>query len=173
MDINDVGDIDGGENGHQNYPVLQLTGGSPVITISLDSQANIQYTIDLYSNVSCDSSGNGEGQNHIYEGPLTTDGTGHASITFNLAGLATPGHFITATATDANGSTSEFSACALLSISASSTPTPTHTPTSTGTPTNTVTPTATTATLAPSPTSTPTSGALIPPYWIYLPVTLR
>ncbi len=170
VDINDVGDIDGGENGHQNYPVLQLTGGSPVITISLDSQANIQYTIDLYSNVSCNSSGNGEGQNHIYEGPLTTDGTGHASITFNLAGLATPGHFITATATDANGSTSEFSACALLSISASSTPTPTHTPTSTSTPTKTAAPT---ATLAPSPTSTPTLGALIPSYWIYLPVTLR
>ena len=176
IDINDVGDIDGGENGHQNYPVLQMTGGSPVIAISLDSQANTQYTIDLYSNVSCDSSGNGEGQNHIYEGPVTTDGTGHADLTFSLAGLATPGHFITATATDPNGNTSEFSACALLSVSASgtptatSTPTATHTPTLTNTPANTATPT---ATLAPSPTSTPTLGALIPPYWIYLPITVR
>ncbi len=170
VDINDGGDIDGGENGHQNYPVLQLTGGSPVITISLDSQANTQYTIDLYGNVSCNSSGNGEGQNHIYEGPLTTDGSGHAGITFNLSGLAAPGHFITATATDPNGNTSEFSACALLSITASSTPTATHTPTSTNTPATTATPT---ATLAPSPTSTPTLGALIPPYWIYLPITSR
>ena len=117
VDTNDVGDVDTGENDFQNYPVLQMAAGSTVIAISLDSQANTQYTIDLYKNVSCDPSGYGEGQNHIYVGVVTTDGFGHAGINTDLTGLASSGKSITATATDPNGNTSEFSSCVLIPYS--------------------------------------------------------
>src|SRR5207237_9102060 len=66
------------------------------------------------SNASCDTSGNGEGKTYI--GSLltgTTDANGDVSFTFHPASL-TVGQFVTATATDNVGNTSEFSACATV-----------------------------------------------------------
>ena len=65
IDVNDAGDADGGENNHQNYPVLQTMAGSPAITVTLDSQANATYSIDFYRNDSCDPSVYGEGQEYL------------------------------------------------------------------------------------------------------------
>ena len=75
---------------------------------SLNSVPNATFRIELFSNASCDASGNGEGQTLIASTSVTTNASGDA--TFTVDGGATAG-VITATATDSNSNTSEFSAC--------------------------------------------------------------
>lgn len=170
VDTNDHGDDDSGENERQNYPVLQGVPGSLVITGILDSQANTYYILDFYRNDSCDASGYGEGQEHVYWAGLTSNSNGQVLFNVNAAFWpVSPGDYITATATDPNGNTSEFSACVLLEGE------PTATPTATPSPTPTVTQTPTTG---PSPTPTGTATATSTPdpeqsYFNYLPITMR
>lgn len=149
VDSNDPGDADGDENEHQNYPVLTTAPSSTLVDVVLDSKPNTTYQIDAYLNDSCDSSGFGEGQEYFSTFPQQTDAQGHLQFQFSLGGVN--GRYLTATATDPNGNTSEFSACALLE----DTPTPTATPTATSTATTGPSPTPTTTA---SPTSTPTNG---------------
>jgi hypothetical protein len=59
----------------------------------------------------CDPSGYGEGETFIGLATVTTDGNGDAGFSTTLAGSAPNGHFVTATATDPAGNTSEFSLC--------------------------------------------------------------
>ncbi|WP_420629974.1 hypothetical protein [Candidatus Leptofilum sp.] len=167
VDTNDPGDGDGEENEKQNYPVLTTLPNSFFVDVALDSQANTTYQIDIYRNDSCDPTGFGEGQEYLLTEEVTTDSNGLVMFQFLAVG-SWPNDYLTATATDPNGNTSEFSACAQLddvplitptpptsTPSPSSTPPPTSTPTNTATSTNT--PTATnTATAGPSPTSTNT-----------------
>jgi hypothetical protein len=154
VDTNDPGDGDGGENERQNYPVLTTSPGSPIVDVVLDSKPNTVYQIDTYLNDSCDPSGFGEGQEYFQTFPQQTDSQGQLQFQFSLGGVT--GRYFTATATDPDGNTSEFSNCALLSDE------PTPTVTSTATPTNTATPTAT-ATQSPTPTPTNTATATSTP----------
>lgn len=154
VDVNDVpGDGDGGENERQNYPVLFSATDSVTISGTLDSEANTEYRIDFYRSLSCDPSGHGEGQEYLATGMLTTDGDGHADFEINSPSLSvSAGNSVTAMATDPDGNTSEFSACATVEAS---TPSPT--------PTNTATP-------GPSPTATLTAGPpAAPTHSIHLP----
>ncbi|VAW31830.1 hypothetical protein MNBD_CHLOROFLEXI01-2116 [hydrothermal vent metagenome] len=169
VDSNDPGDGDSDENERQNYPVLATLPNSFFVDATLDSQANSTYQIDIYRNDSCDPSGFGEGQEYLLTEEVTTDGTGQIAFQFLAVG-SLPNDFLTATATDPNGNSSEFSACVQLDDVPLITPTvPTATPTPSSTPTNTailtITPTATTTstptitgspTVGPSPTSTNT-----------------
>jgi CSLREA domain-containing protein len=104
---NDSGDADTGPNNFQNFPVLSaLTAGATSVGGTLDSYEGGTFKIDVYANPSCDSpNGNGEGQTFI--GSATT---GVGSFSVSVSGL-TAGQAITATATDSNGNTSEFSKC--------------------------------------------------------------
>ena len=107
-------------NRGQNFPVLTgAIGGhsSGIFTGTLTSTPG-NYLIELYSSPTCDSSGNGEGEN-LFSTFLATIGAatanGQASISFTIAnaypiGLAN-NPYITALATDVNGNTSEFSSC--------------------------------------------------------------
>ncbi|HWP99995.1 MAG TPA: hypothetical protein VNK92_05960 [Vicinamibacterales bacterium] len=107
-------DTDDGANGLQNFPVLTsaVTGsGSTTISGSLSSTPNTTFTIDFYASAACDASGHGEGATHIGSQTVTTDGSGQATIDVTLGVGLTPGTAVTATATDAAGNTSEFSAC--------------------------------------------------------------
>jgi titin len=111
---NDAGDADLGPNGRQNYPVVATAGtGGSITTIegTLNSAANGTFTIDLFSSDTCDPSGYGEGRNFIGTLSVATDSGGNASFTFTPLSTVTAGQFVTATATDANGDTSEFSQC--------------------------------------------------------------
>lgn len=112
VDSNDAGDSDSGDNLRQNYPVLQTSTTDPEVLVSLDSLANTQFTLDFYRNSACDPSGYGEGESHIFTTTLTTDALGYDEINLDLTSLTSYGDFITATATDPDGNTSEFSACA-------------------------------------------------------------
>lgn len=108
---NDPGDGDGGPNGLQNYPLIQSTrktAANTTVAGMLHSAPNTQYTLEFFSNLTCDDSGYGEGRNPEGALTLTTDGQGDAA--FSFVGDAQARNF-TATATDPNGSASEFSPC--------------------------------------------------------------
>jgi hypothetical protein len=111
---NDVGDGDTGSNNLQNFPVLASANVAVTqITISgsLNSTANTNFTLEFFSNTACDPSNFGEGEIFIGSATVMTDGTGNVNFseTFNV--VVASGSFITSTATDPNGNTSEFSQC--------------------------------------------------------------
>lgn len=111
-DTNDPGDTDGGANGRQNYPVI-LTATPSRVTGTINSIPNIQYRLDFFSNTACDASGHGEGRTFLGTGLITTSINGTASWIYSNQFAINAGEFITATATDNQGNTSEFSQCKL------------------------------------------------------------
>ncbi len=111
---NDLGDGDTGANNLQNFPVLtsaNVTATQITVNGSLNSTANTSFTVEFFSNTACDPSNFGEGETFIGSATVMTDGTGNVSFseTFNV--VVASGAFITSTATDPNGNTSEFSQC--------------------------------------------------------------
>jgi hypothetical protein len=105
---NDNADVDAGPNMTQNYPVIQAAHGT-VISGVLSSQGNKTYTIQVFDNSSCDPVA-GEGKILFGETQATADGNGTAHFSVSCAAVR-PGRFYTATATDEDGNTSEFSPC--------------------------------------------------------------
>ena len=79
------------------------------------------YQLEFFENNQLDSSGHGEGQTIIHTMQVTTDVSGDAPFSFILT-TAPPGTLISATATDASGSTSEFSAGAEVTVDAGNQP---------------------------------------------------
>lgn len=110
---NDPGDADTGANDLQNYPVLTAARGSGADG-TLDSAAGASFTLQLFANDACDPSGHGEGRTLVGEAVVQTDATGGAGFAVSFSPTAQPGQWITATATDAAGNSSEFSACLLI-----------------------------------------------------------
>ncbi len=126
---NDPDDVDSGANGLQNFPVLTsaITAG-PQTTIngSLNSTPSTNFTLEFFSNAACDGSGNGEGATFLGTIPVTTDSGGDVPFTTEVPAVAV-GAQITATATDAAGNTSEFSACRAVTSGGAPQPGPTFT----------------------------------------------
>lgn len=112
---NDAGDADTGPNNLQNFPVLNAVnnaGGNTSIQGILNSTANTTFRLDFFTNDACNPSGFGEGQTFLDSFKVTTDASGNAAFTAVLTGVTLPaGAVITATATDPDNNTSEFSAC--------------------------------------------------------------
>ena len=121
IDLNDNGvtpndscDTDSGPNGFQNYPSLtsaSASAGAIKFVGSLNSTPATSFRIEFFSNPSCEASGNGEGQTYVGSTAITTDGSCGASINVTLPSTVAVGQFISATATDADGNTSEFGPC--------------------------------------------------------------
>lgn len=129
----DSNDDDGGlhpvdeANRGQNYPVLTAgvgTADSGTVSGTLTSTPGL-YTIDFYNAPGCDGSGNGEGRYWVGTGTVTVPSPmfgNQGTASFALAIAAAPdrsladGSRLTATATDAAGNTSEFSACASYTL---------------------------------------------------------
>lgn len=111
---NDTGDADTGANQLQNFPLIGAavkTASALIVDATLNSAANSQFTIRWFGNSQCDGSGYGEGQRFLGQQTVMTDASGNMNFA-NTFGLAvSPGSFVTATATDAQGNTSEFSKC--------------------------------------------------------------
>jgi hypothetical protein len=112
-------------------PVIDSAVGSAIGT------ACPNCTVDIYSD--------DEDEGRVYEGSTTANGAGNWSFSGSLEGPN-----ITATATDADGNTSEFSDPVEVTEE-TETPTPTPTPTPTATPGATPTPAGTTRTLQWNP----------------------
>ncbi|HVO75781.1 MAG TPA: right-handed parallel beta-helix repeat-containing protein [Ignavibacteriaceae bacterium] len=109
--FNDPDDEDTGPNNLQNSPVINSVEDETgtFINATLNSLPNTTYRIDFYSGTTGDPSGYGEGQTHIGWTEVTTDAGGVVDFYTSL-GLTVPaGNVITATATDPDGNTSEFS----------------------------------------------------------------
>jgi hypothetical protein len=113
---NDPGDSDSGPNALQNAPVLTsaaVAGDTLFVTGTLDSFGafgNRTFVVEIFSNSSCDPSGYGEGERFLTSVSVATPGTGIAFFQASLPISASSG-FLTATATDLLGNTSEFSTC--------------------------------------------------------------
>jgi CSLREA domain-containing protein len=120
VNANDAGDPDVGANLRQNFPLLataEVTVGAVTVNGTLNSVPSSTFALDFYANAACNAAApnnHGEGRTYLGElAPVTTDAGGDAAFTFTSDGspAVSPGDIITATATDANGNTSEFSRC--------------------------------------------------------------
>jgi hypothetical protein len=115
---NDLLDADAGANDLQNFPVLTsvtATTDETLVQGSLETVPAGEFRIEFFDNSSCDPSGHGEGEEFLGATSVATDAAGHAPFTFSDSSVPL-GHFVTATATDARGNTSEFSPCAVVTV---------------------------------------------------------
>jgi CSLREA domain-containing protein len=111
---NDPGDGDTGPNELQNFPELVSASGagtSVLVEGTLNSTPNTDFELDFYKNDECDPSLHGEGQTFLGSTTVTTDGSGNVSFSETVPGSLPAGKFVTGTATDPNGNTSELSLC--------------------------------------------------------------
>ncbi len=109
---NDSDDADAGPNDLQNFPVILAArpGATTHAAGALDSTPDSGFLIEFYANSVPDPSGDGEGQRYLGSTIIVTDAAGHSDFTIDLSAATSSGEWITATATDAAGNTSEFSA---------------------------------------------------------------
>ena len=129
---NDPDDPDTGPNELQNYPVIEsamLTSDGLVVEGTLNSTPSEEFRLEFFLSAPCDASGHGEGSAFMGGDVTTTDDGGDATFSFTFPVTFEPVEdaVITATATDPDGNTSEFSACEELvdGRSGPASPTPT------------------------------------------------
>jgi CSLREA domain-containing protein len=112
---NDNCDPDAGPNNLQNFPNLATASSdlsSTFVGGNINSTPNTTFTIDFFSNTTCDPSLNGEGDTYLGSISVTTDANCVAGFEATLPQPSPIGSFITATATNQTTSdTSEFSNC--------------------------------------------------------------
>ena len=126
---NDAGDGDDGANDLLNWPVLtgaSSTGSDSTVdaeALTMGPASGQPYDLQFFANMACDSSGNGEGQIFLGEASRSADGS---PVSVNLPVPIPDGYFVTATATDSLGNTSEFSNC--VQASGGPVPVPSATP---------------------------------------------
>ncbi|MBD3558879.1 PD40 domain-containing protein, partial [Planktothrix sp. FACHB-1355] len=119
---NDIGDTDIGPNNYQNYPVLISAfsnDNSTTIEGMLNSTPETTFRLEFFSNSNpspvfmfrtlLTPLGYGEGEKFLGFQNVTTDSSGNASFTVELPTSVPISQFISATATDSNNNTSEFS----------------------------------------------------------------
>jgi hypothetical protein len=114
---NDPGDDDTGPNNLQNFPALHVATTSPggtAIRGDLHSTANTTFRLEFFANSVCDPSGFGEGETFLGATTVTTNPGGVAPFLATFPTAVPEGQFVTATATDPSGNTSEFSACLVV-----------------------------------------------------------
>ena len=113
---NDDLDPDTGGNTLQNFPVLTSAvgdGTNVAIDFTLNSEASKSFTLEFFHTATCDSSGHGGAEKYLGSRGLATksDGVVAGSVVLSLTDVT---GFITATATNFDNGTSEFSACAAI-----------------------------------------------------------
>lgn len=100
-------DPDGGPNHLQNYPIVtssSVSNGVATISGTLNSTPNSKFTVQLFAN-SADPSI--PGQTYLGNTAVATDASGDASFTASFP-VASSNVIFDATATNANGETSEY-----------------------------------------------------------------
>ncbi len=102
-----------GPNNYQNYPTLssaQSDGSVTTVTGTLYESPDSSYLIQFFSSPRPDLSGYGQGKVLIGSTSAQTNAQGIATFTAGLSLVTQSGAYVSATATDASGDTSEFSA---------------------------------------------------------------
>jgi parallel beta-helix repeat protein len=105
--------LDSGANNHQTFPTLIAAGAvgtSTGVVGTLSSLANNSFSVDFYASAAAHPSGFGEGQRYLGTATVSTDASGNATFSMLLPALGPGETVVTATATDPNGNTSQFSA---------------------------------------------------------------
>ena len=100
-----------GPNNYQNYPDLigaQSDGELTNIQGKLYAAPNVSYLIQFFCSATPSASGFGQGQTLIGYYNAQTNASGLATFLVPLPGGTLPGQYISATATDPSGDTSEF-----------------------------------------------------------------
>ena len=100
-----------GSNNLQSFPTLTAAvgqGSKNEITGVLNSTPNTTFRFEFFTVPAADPSGYGQGQTLLGDATFTTDGNGLASFDATFAAPAVAGSYVTATATDSAGNTSEF-----------------------------------------------------------------
>jgi hypothetical protein len=109
--LNDELDDDLGPNHGQNFPLLsraEAVAGTRVAG-QLNGRPEDTFRLDFYASTAADPSGFGEGERYLGTAEVTTDGSGFGRFDLLLPVKTRPGALVTATATDEEGNTSEFS----------------------------------------------------------------
>jgi hypothetical protein len=109
---NHPGGSGAGANNQENFPVLAtatISGETVSIGGRVNSTPNTTLRLEFFANASTDASGYGEGQTFLGTVTVTTDANGNAHFSTSFSATVAAGQWITATATDTNGNTSEFS----------------------------------------------------------------
>ena len=102
--------LSGAANNLMAAPAMTFTPGSGstgTLAGTLSGSPNTTYTVEIFSNPSVPSPGFDQGKTFIQDVSVTTDGTGNGNFS-----VTEPLGDYTATATDPNGNTSQFSAAA-------------------------------------------------------------
>jgi len=159
---NDFHDEDDGANHLQNFPIVTSVEdlgeqGAVLFEGTLDAAPNTGYRIELFESATADPSGYGEAERWLGNAaPLVvvvTDEDGHGDFAYIWALAITPGAFITATATDLAGNTSEVGPAFLVPGGATSSSTSTSTSTTDTTTSSTSTSSTTSTSTAPTTSS--------------------
>lgn len=124
---NDFEDADTGDNNLQNFPVIAaaaVTASTGTTTISgslattpSPTGTTRTYRVEFFANQLADPSGHGEGETFLGFADVEVDDTGSGAFSAAFpspAAAVVAGHLVTATATDPDGNTSEFSAAVSL-----------------------------------------------------------
>jgi parallel beta-helix repeat protein len=101
-----------GPNLFQDFPVITSAttiGSTTTITGTITGPANSTLRVELFSNPAADPSGFGQGQVFLGYVTVTTGVGGSGAFAFTTTTPIPVGQVVTATATDAEGNTSEFS----------------------------------------------------------------
>ena len=122
---NDLGDADNGPNLLQNFPLISsVTAGASTTTVDgvLNSLASTQFDLDFYSNAGCVGHPQDflQGRTYLGSAQATTNASGNATFHVVLPVAIAAGEKVTATATDPEGNTSEFSQRFVLTSTPSS-----------------------------------------------------
>ncbi|NLF38144.1 PKD domain-containing protein, partial [bacterium] len=102
---------DGMPNRYQRYPVLSTAygGAQTVINGVLTSSPSAVFTLEFFRNSTTTRTGYAEGQSLLGRAEVATDGGGVAPFSIAFPAVSVEDDWITATATDTNRNTSEFS----------------------------------------------------------------
>ncbi len=103
---NDLGDLDADPNNLQNFPVITSvirSSQSTRVLGGLNSIGSATFTLQFFANRSSST-----GDDLLGTRSLTTDAAGNARFDFTFPSYTAANEFISATATDADGNTSEF-----------------------------------------------------------------
>ena len=109
---NDVMDVDTGANGLQNYPILtNATISYSAITVQgiLSSKAGASCRVEVFATPAWDATNQPEGKLFLGSTNLVTDGSGNVAFNATFGTAPATNWVVTASATDANGNTSELS----------------------------------------------------------------
>jgi hypothetical protein len=108
---NHMGGAIPGPNYFQNFPVISsvATGTSTSISGTFNSGANMTYTLDFYASPPAQEYQLLQGRRYLGSASVTTDASGNAAFSLTLAASTAQTDWITATATDPSGNTSEMS----------------------------------------------------------------